>query len=162
MLRWPEPFHPTRAAVYVRNELHMSAPAERVWAWLVRAELWPSWYPNARNVRIEQGPRPDLALGTRFRWWTFGVPIESTVEEFAANERIAWSARGLGVRAYHGWLIEKSAGGCHVVMEETQNGILARLGALLLPHRMHHYHQIWLEELHAKAAQGAPPAVAKN
>lgn len=159
MLQWPEQFHPTRAAIFVSNELSMSAPAERIWAWLVRAELWPSWYPNARNVRIEQGPRPDLALGTRFRWRTFGVTIESTVEEFAPRERIAWSARGLGVRAYHGWLIEKTAAGCHVVTEETQNGILARLGGLLMPNRMHRYHQIWLEQLNAKAAEGPPPAV---
>jgi len=159
VLHWPEQFHPTRAAIYVSNQLSMSAPPERIWAWLVRAELWPSWYPNSRNVRIEQGPRPDLALGTRFRWWTFGVTIESVVEEFIPHERIAWSARGLGVRAYHGWLIEKTQSGCHVVTEETQNGILARLGALLMPNRMHHYHQIWLEQLNAKAAEGPPPPV---
>jgi len=159
VLQWPEQLHPTRAAIYVSNELPISAPPERVWAWLVRAELWPSWYPNSSHVRIEQGPRPDLALHTRFRWRTFGVTIESTVEEFVPPERIAWSARSFGVRAYHGWLIGKTAGGCHVVTEETQNGILARLAGLLMPNRMHYHHQIWLEQLGAKAPQGPPPAV---
>jgi len=161
VLHWPEQFHPSRAAIYVRNELSMSASQERIWSWLVRAELWPSWYPNSRNVRIEQGPRPDLTLGTRFRWRTFGVTIDSTVEEFAPHERIAWSARGLGVRAYHGWLIEKAVNGCHVVTEETQNGIVARLGALLMPNQMHHYHQIWLERLNEQAREGPPPEVGK-
>jgi hypothetical protein len=28
-----------------------------------------------------------------------------------------------------------------------------------MPNRMHHYHQIWLEQLNAKAAEGPPPPV---
>jgi len=159
MLHWPEQLDPKHAAIYVSNQLSMSAPPERIWAWLLWAELWPTWYPNSRNVRIERGPRPDLALHTRFRWQTFGVTIESTVEEFVPPERIAWSAQSFGVRAYHGWLIEPTRSGCTVVTEETQNGFLARLAGLLMPNRMHHYHQIWLERLGAKAAEGAPPGV---
>jgi uncharacterized protein YndB with AHSA1/START domain len=156
-IRWPARFAPECAPVHVRNELSMPVAAEAVWSWLVRAELWPSWYVNARDVRITHGPRPDLGLGSGFRWRTFGVAIASTVEELEAPERIAWSARGTGVDAYHAWLIRKTPGGCHVLTEETQHGWVARLGSVLLPNRMSHYHQIWLEALHRKAAGGAPP-----
>ncbi|MGO9274465.1 MAG: SRPBCC domain-containing protein [Terriglobia bacterium] len=157
MIRWPQEFHPSRVPVHVRNELDMRVSPEAVWAWLVRAVIWPTWYPNSKNVRILQGPGPELAPGTRFRWRTFGVNIESVVEEFVPYERIAWSARGLGVRAYHAWLIQKTADGCHVLTEETQYGWLARLGKVFVPNRMHHHHQIWLEQLHQKAASGPPP-----
>src|SRR5438067_1337793 len=102
-IRWPDEFRPERVTVHVRNELDMPVAPEAVFAWLVRAELWPSWYPNSKNVRIVEGARPDLQLGTRFRWWTFGVNIESTVEEFVPNERIGWSAKGFGLRVYHAW-----------------------------------------------------------
>jgi uncharacterized protein YndB with AHSA1/START domain len=156
-IRWPERFQPNRAGVYVRNELDMPVSPEAVWAWLVRAEQWPAWYPNSRNVHILEGARPDLAPGTRFRWWTFGVTITSRVEEFEPCERLAWSATAPGISAYHAWLIEKTPAGCHVLTEETQTGWLARLGSLLMPDRMHHHHQIWLEQLRVKAGGGPPP-----
>src|SRR5260370_5927009 len=89
-IRWPAEHHPSLTSVHVRNELPVPAPPAVVWAWLVRAELWPRWYPNSHRVRIVSGPRPDLALGSRFRWWTFGVAIDSTVTEFVPRERLAW------------------------------------------------------------------------
>ena len=155
-VRWPEQFHPSSAGVYVRNEIDIPAPPETVWAWLVRAEQWPAWYPNSRNVHILEGPRPDLAAGTRFRWWTFGVTITSTVEEFEPPARLAWNAVAPGIRAYHAWLIEKTPVGTRVLTEETQNGFLAKLGSVLMPNRMHHHHQIWLEQLRIKATGGMP------
>jgi uncharacterized protein YndB with AHSA1/START domain len=157
MIHWPAEYEPSRTAVHVRNELSLAAPAETAWAWLVRAELWPGWYGNAHAVRIVDGPRPDLALGSRFHWRTFGVAIDSTVRELVPGERLAWDALGIGVRAYHAWLIRAVAGGCHVLTEETQNGWAARLGSRLMPNRMHHYHQIWLEGLARQAATGPPP-----
>jgi len=55
----------------------MSSSSEQVWAWLVRATLWPTWYVNASRVRILQGNGSDLALGTKFRWTTFRVMLVS-------------------------------------------------------------------------------------
>jgi hypothetical protein len=45
---------------------------ERVWAWLCRPGLWPTWYSNGANVHIKNHTQPDLRLGTEFRWKTFG------------------------------------------------------------------------------------------
>jgi hypothetical protein len=115
------------------------------------------WYPNAARVRILRGGGPELALGTEFRWRTFGVGIRSTVREFVPGRRIAWDGRSLGIDVYHAWLIEESADGCRVLTEETQHGAIARLGAWLMPKRMSDFHQIWLENLAANAAAGAPP-----
>ena len=75
MIRWPAHFEPERSPVFVHNELVMEVPPEAVWEWLIRAEFWPSWYSNSRNVVIEDGPRPDLGAGSRFQWWTFGIPL---------------------------------------------------------------------------------------
>ena len=159
-IQWPEKFDPARAPVHVRNDIDIAAPCERVWAWLIRAPLWPSWYDNSANVRFLDGTPPDLAAGTRFRWRTFGVAIESVVREFVPPYRIAWDAKGIGVDAYHAWLLEPSAGGCHVTTEETQYGFLARAGALVLPKRMYKGHERWLRGLREKSLQGEPPGVA--
>ena len=157
MINYPDEFDPKRASVFVRNELEMTVAPEAVWAWLVRADLWSTWYPNAADMSIEGGTGSELSNGTRFRWRTFGVTIDSTVREFVPFERIAWDGHALGVHVYHAWLIEKRDTGCRVLTEETQNGVLTRLGHLLTPQRMSKFHQIWLEQLHRQAREGAPP-----
>ena len=156
-IHWPEHYDPQRAPVHVRNEREIAAPIERVWAWLVRAEQWPSWYPNASGVRIENGGTA-LALGTRFRWRTFGVAIKSEVRELEAPTRLAWDAQGLGVDAYHAWLLEPTPKGCRVLTEETQHGVVARLGARLMPRRMWEGHELWLARLAERAEAGSPSA----
>ena len=156
MIRWPNRYDPSRTPVHVANEIDAPARPEAVWAWLVAAPLWPSWYPNASNVVLADGAA-DLALGVTFTWRTFGVAIRSTVVEFEPCERIAWNAVGLGVDAHHAWEITRTAGGSHVLTEETQYGWAARLGSAVFPNRMSKFHQIWLERLNEKVAGGPPP-----
>jgi len=155
MIEWPEKYRPEKTAVHVHNELEMPAPPEAVWAWLVRADLWPTWYSNSKDVKIEGGR--ELQAGSVFHWKTFGVSLDSRVEEFVQNERLAWSARAMGINAYHAWLIERSPSGCHVITEENQNGWVARLNASLRPDQTSRYHQFWLEMLREKAKGGPPP-----
>ncbi len=156
-IRWPERYEPSRCAIHVRNEILIPAPPGPAFAWLIRAAWWPRWYPNARDVVFFEGEPPDLKMGTRFRWKTFGIAIEARVLEFEPPSRIAWDARGLGVDAWHAWLLEPTPEGCRVVTEETQRGWLSRLNSLVFPHRMFRWHQNWLEGLREQATKGAPP-----
>jgi hypothetical protein len=154
---WPEHYAPHNSAVHVRNSLQIDAPSERVWAWLVRAQSWPDWYSNASRVRVLGDSGPDLALDSEFRWRTFGIGIRSRVQEFIPCSRIAWDGRAFGIDVYHAWVIEERGHSCSVVTEETQHGIIAQLGAWLMPRRMSLFHQIWLEGLAQKAVGGMPP-----
>ena len=161
-IEWPDHYKPDNCPVHVRNDLDMAASPEHVWAWLTCAPVWPSWYVNSANVTILEGAEPYLEQGTRFRWKTFGVTIISTVVEYVPNERIAWTAHSLGIDVYHAWVLSPSSRGCLVLTEETQHGWLARLGKLLMPNRMFHFHQLWLEELERKACEGLPPAARQD
>ena len=155
-IRWPERFDPRRAPVFVSNELSVTASAEAVWEWLIRASLWPSYYSNSADVVLDGGAE-ELGEGTRFRWKTFGVKLRTQVTEFEPVQRIAWLAEGRGVEAYHAWLLTPEPnGGCHILTQETQYGWLARLGKVLMPGRMHRQHQRWLEGLAAVAATPPP------
>lgn len=151
-IRWPDRFSPDLAPVHVVNELTMSAPPEAVWKALVRAANWPEFYANASKVAIEGGG-PDLSAGARFAWRTFGVDLKTQVVEFEPFERIAWLAIAPGVEAYHAWLIQPAPGGCHVITEETQHGVVARVGRWIFPGRMERWHQRWLEGLAEAAAR---------
>ncbi|GAC1560487.1 MAG: SRPBCC domain-containing protein [Polyangiales bacterium] len=154
-IRWPAEFDPARAPIHVRNERVMTRGAPAVWAWLVRATAWPTYYANSSNVRLEGGG-DELSAGQVFRWKTFGVRLRSVVEECVPTERLAWNARGLGVWAYHAWLLLPHGDGCRVITEETQFGLLSRLGSALMPERMHRQHQAWLDALEEKSRSGAP------
>ena len=150
-IRWPDRYSPQNSPVHVVNELTMAAPAEAVWKGLIRAADWSSYYANASKVAIEGGG-PDLAAGVRFTWKTFGVDLKSQVQEFEPNTRIAWLATAPLLEAYHAWLIEPlPGGGCRVITEETQHGLVARAGRWLYPGRMERWHQRWLEGLAARA-----------
>ena len=154
---WPARYAPNVAPVHVRNEIMIDAPPEVVWAWLIRARAWPSWYSNSKNVRQLDGRQfQDLALGSVFCWKTFGVGIQSTVREFQPFNRIAWDAQGFGVDAYHAWVLTAHEGSCHVLTEETQYGWGARLLDFLMPQRMWKGHELWLSSLREKSLQGMP------
>jgi hypothetical protein len=155
LIRWPDRYKPEATTVHARTELEMPVSPETVWPWLIRAKLWPAWYPDFADVVIEGGG-PDLRAGSRFRWKTFGVTLDSRVEEFVEFERIAWSARATGIDAYHAWLIQRKPSGSRVLTEETQNGVLARLNDALRPKFMGRMQRLWLELLLEKA-KGGPP-----
>jgi polyketide cyclase/dehydrase/lipid transport protein len=155
-IRWPDRFSPDNAPVHVVNAITIAAAPEAVWKVLVRAADWHEFYANASNVVIEDGGS-DLSAEARFTWRTFGVDLETQVQEFEPFERIAWLARGPLIEAYHAWLILPAAGGCHVITEETQHGMAAHAGRLIFPGRMERQHQLWLEGL-AAVARGAPAA----
>jgi Polyketide cyclase / dehydrase and lipid transport len=155
MIRWPEKYAPDKTKVHVHNELDMDVEPLQVWSWLIRAKLWPKWYKNSENVVIENGAS-DLSAGATFRWKTFGVHLESQVQEFEPPERLAWNGKGPGVDVYHAWLIQKTFNGCHVITEENQRGLVAWASNALMPTRMSKAHQMWLEQLLLKAKSGSP------
>ena len=153
-IRWPDRFSPDTAPVHVVNAITIAASPEAVWKVLIRAADWHEFYGNASKVVIEDGGS-DLFDEARFTWRTFGVDLETQVQEFEPFERIAWLARGPLIEAYHAWLILPAAGGCHVITEETQHGLAAHAGRLIFPGRMERWHQLWLEGL-ATVARRAP------
>lgn len=149
-IEWPEGYHPDECPLHVRNELEMSVPCDQVWQHLVRAPLWPTWYPNSFRVRLSQA-EPDLRMGTRFSWITFLTYIKSEVIVFDAGRETGWAAHGFGCTGYHVWQLQSTDKGCRVVTEETQKGWLVRAVQLILHPVMRFFHQLWLERLEIQA-----------
>ncbi len=139
---WPAEYAPAAMPIHIVNRITTTASPQAVWAKLIVAQNWPSFYGNSANVKVENGG--DLRPGVAFRWRTFGINLRSTIEEFVPTERIAWLAIGPGIVAYHAWLITPTAIGCHILTEETQRGLVARLGKLVFPRGMYTEHQKWL------------------
>jgi hypothetical protein len=85
-IHWPEGFSPPQADLFSHNALLIGASCERIWGHIVDATKWPQWYPNSKDVRIDGGDV--LKEGTVFHWSTFGLLLESKVNEFVPYTRI--------------------------------------------------------------------------
>ena len=149
---WPENFKPSNSPIFVHNEIEINASPQNIWFWLTAATTWHEWYANASDVKI-LGPSKNnhLMAGTKFKWKTFGAHLESEIVEYVPYKRLAWTAKGFGILAYHAWLIIPTKKGCKVIAEETQHGWMCRLGKLLSPNSMYEHHQLWLEGLKEKS-----------
>lgn len=78
------------------------------------------------------------------------------VTECEPDRRLAWSTVVDGDEtrssAYHGWVITPTDTGCHVLTEETQQGLFfVELIGRKHPGALYRYHQEWVETL-ARAA----------
>jgi uncharacterized protein YndB with AHSA1/START domain len=158
VISWPDEHRPEVSAFHAVNELQIPAEPEVVWAWLCRPDLWPRYYSNARLIRHLEGPWPQVELGSRWRWLSFGAFVTSEVVEYQPEQRLAWSAKELGGSGHHGWVLRPQAGGTFVRTEETQRGLGIRLVKPALRPLMVRFHQRWLEGLSRVASQGPPPA----
>ena len=45
-IHWPDGFHPEQADLFAHNEIVVHASCEKVFANIVDAQVWPSWYPT--------------------------------------------------------------------------------------------------------------------
>jgi len=153
LIRWPKGFDPKDADAFVHNDIWIKAPANVIWANLVNAPEWPTWYSNSSDVRILGDDTQKLQENSRFTWKTFGFAVDSHVYEFVPESRIAWFGDGTGIRAYHAWLIVEKGDGCEVITEETQNGPSAVKLNTEKPTGMYDGHELWLNALKARSEQ---------
>jgi uncharacterized protein YndB with AHSA1/START domain len=154
---WPSGTEPDACPVYVHNELTVAAPPAVVWEWLLRADLWPSWFDGATAVRFDRGG-PSLALGAQVRWHMIGADIRVEVTQLTPMSRLDWQGGASGVEAYHTWLVEPApGGGTHIVTDETERGPVPWLLRSTIRGKVHDAHQAWLESLGRVAAKGEPP-----
>jgi uncharacterized protein YndB with AHSA1/START domain len=154
LIHWPKGLEPASADVFVHNEGWINAPPEVVWANLIDATKWPSWYANSADVRIEGG-HSKLASGATFHWRTFGFRITSTVDVFQPNREIGWSVDNSSLRVHHAWLLIPDRGGTRVLTEEAQKGADAIKFRLEQPNAMYDGHDWWMSGLKARSERMA-------
>ncbi|MBN3724388.1 SRPBCC domain-containing protein [Burkholderia sp. Ac-20379] len=171
---WPAGYLPGTTENFVSNETIVAGlSAADVWPWLVEATRWPGYYANSAEIGFDGGKGPALEAGVRFRFRTFGFPVEAEVTECVAPAagapgRVAWHgwAGEVGEVArldvHHAWLVEDLAGGrVRILTQETQKGRPAEELAKARPNPMLNGHQDWLDGLVA-AARGAASAGAPD
>ena len=153
---WPEGYVPGFSDNFASNEIIVAGLSiADVWPYLNNTKAWPTYYSNASDIRFHNGPGPELSNGARFRFTTFGFPVEAEVTEHVPPvagkpARVAWHGWVEGdaehrLDVHHAWLIEDLPGGrVRILTQETQNGKPARDLAATTPNPMINGHQEWI------------------
>jgi uncharacterized protein YndB with AHSA1/START domain len=147
-IHWPLGFDPSKADLFSHNSLLIHASCEKIWSHIVDATTWPSWYPNSKNVQITGGAAK-LDAGTVFRWQTFGIDLESRVNEFVPYSRIGWYGYAPGAEPtfYHTWYLKPQGDACMAITDEVGKGEGPRNLRQSDESLMHRGHDLWLATL---------------
>ena len=151
----------SRPPIVVHNEAVIQAPAERVWDLLTDVERWPSWYRACRWVRVEStGGAASTGSGARpvsFRWKAHPVVLRSAVVASERPHSFAFVADTRGLHAERSFTLRATPDGRStvVVSHETQVGLFARLGRMLLAPRLYAANQAMFDDLARAAGHGA-------
>jgi uncharacterized protein YndB with AHSA1/START domain len=135
------------APVITRDEILIDAPLERVWGLHTDISSWSEWLPDIDASTIE-GP---LAVGTVFRWQTYSLSIESTIQEIDPLRRIVWSGPAQGITAIHVWTMTPSVDGVVVRTEESWDGDPVRAQPKEMQQALDGSLRAWLQSLKHKA-----------
>ena len=174
-IKWPEQYLPGTTDNYVSNEIIVSGlSADEIWSSLNNTSAWPSYYSNATEIHFHDGTGPELCLGPRFRFRTFGFLVEAEVTEYespaaGSPARVAWHGWVDGdadsrLDVHHAWLFEDLPGDrVRILTQETQIGKPAQELSRSRPNPMLNAHQEWIDGLvnHSLAASVAHAGVNK-
>lgn len=162
---WPKQFTPGTTDNYVSNEVVVKGlKIDDVWPLLTHASKWPTYYKNSADIVFHKQGETELHMGSRFKFTTFGFPVESEVTEFLPSvngspARIAWHGWVEGdsqhrLDVHHAWLLENLPGGrLRILTEESQIGVPAQQLHNTMPNPMLNAHQMWLTGLVNAAEQ---------
>ncbi|WP_292008203.1 hypothetical protein [Chryseobacterium sp.] len=158
-ITWPQQYLPGTTDNFCFNEVIISGlTTEDVWPFLINPLAWPTYYENSSDIEFINAEDQLLCDKARFRFKTFGFPIEAEIIEFVAPEngkpaRLTWHGWAEGdeetkLDVIHAWLIEDlEENRVRILTQESQIGKPAQDLAKAKPNPMINGHQDWLEGL---------------
>ncbi|KAM9963446.1 hypothetical protein ACTFIW_006676 [Dictyostelium discoideum] len=156
---WPQDYIPGTTDNFSSNEMIVSGlNSNEIWKLLEDTSKWESYYSNVSNISFYNGGGPKLEINSRFRFNTFGFPIEAQVTQcvYPSNGiagRLSWHGWAEGdsetrLDVNHAWLIEDLPGGrVRILTQESQKGKPAKKLASTVPNPMINGHQEWITGL---------------
>jgi len=144
---WPPKYAPASSVVFAQNSIEIAATPDIVWSLLIDCVKWPQWYKHCSDVSVLSGG-PILGPKSKFRFKTLRFYFEPEIETFEPPRMLIWSAKGpAGTGGAHAWYIEPTPGGCRVITEEAQRGLLLFFLRSSSRNALHVSHEEWLRAL---------------
>ncbi|MGH2554554.1 MAG: SRPBCC family protein [Actinomycetota bacterium] len=140
------------APVYSEGMIEIAASAETLWDLMADIRGWPRWNPDVNQVSL-QG---EVAEGTVFRWKAGPGTITSILRLLDRPRALGWTGRTFGIDAIHVWRFEPRGATTIASMEESFDGLTARLFRRRLQKQLDTSTRKGLENLKAVAEQHSP------
>ena len=158
-INWPHEYLPGTTDNFASNEIIVKGiTAKDVFENLIDTSIWTTYYKNASDIEFYNTKGTKLEANTRFKFKTFGFPIEAQVVEFEAPAddkpgRLAWHGWAEGdaehrLDVIHAWLLEDlSENRVRILTQESQKGKPAKDLFNTEPDIMNQGHQDWIKGL---------------
>ena len=157
-IEWPEKYLPGTTDNFCSNEIIVrDLPIMGAWDALIHPLIWPEYYSNSSDVVLPEGtPDNALYMGLKFKFKTFGFPIDAEIIELVKPGegrvgRLSWHGWAEGnadhrLDVVHAWLLETLTDNrTRILTQESQIGKPAKELAKQVPNPMINGHQAWLE-----------------
>ena len=158
-INWSQEYLPGTTDNFASNEIIVKGiTAAKVFDNLIDTSIWTSYYDNVADIHFYSDGAPILKADTRFRFSTFGFPIEAQVVEFEPPHddkpgRLSWHGWAEGdadhrLDVIHAWLIEDLPfERVRILTQESQKGKPAKDLFNTKPDIMNQGHQDWIKGL---------------
>lgn len=158
-IHWPEGYLPGTTDNFASNEIIVvGITAQDVFENLIDTSIWTTYYKNASDIEFYNTKGTKLEADTRFKFKTFGFPIEAEIVEFepptdGKPARLAWHGWAEGdaehrLDVIHAWLLEDlSENRVRILTQESQKGKPAKDLFNTEPDIMNQGHQDWIKGL---------------
>lgn len=113
----------SKAPVQCSKSISIHANREKVWAVLTNINDWATWQTNINHPKLNGDLKPE----TTFDWKTGGAKIHSTLHTVEPFKQFGWNGKAMGMFAIHNWTLTETNGQTEVLVEESMEGILAKL-----------------------------------
>lgn len=108
------------APVLSRGDVLVRAPLATVFALQTDIDRWTTWRSDVASAeRLDDGP---LRAGSRFRWSTAGLEVESRVQQVEPERCTFWGGPAGGIVGLHLWTYRQTPDGVLVHTEESWSG----------------------------------------
>lgn len=131
------------APVKCSKSIRIQAMPAQVWAVLTDIDRWAEWNKDIAQPRLQGA----LVAGATFTWKSGGAKIHSTLHTVAPNSELGWTGKTFGMFAVHNWRLSADQGGTVVAVEESMEGLLAKLFRKSFSKSLEKGMQHWLEAL---------------
>lgn len=112
-----------QAPVVASKSITINTNSEKVWEIMTNINDWPRWQTEISNSKLNGG----LQSGSSFVWKTGGSKIQSTLHTVKPYTQFGWTGKTFGIFAIHNWILTSQEGQTIVTVEESMEGLLAKL-----------------------------------
>jgi uncharacterized protein YndB with AHSA1/START domain len=111
------------APVKCKKAISIHANSKKIWAVLTNIDRWSEWQTEITRSKLNGELKPN----TTFDWKSGGAKIHSILHSVEPNKYLGWTGKTFGMYAVHNWTLIENNGITTISVEESMEGLLAKL-----------------------------------